>query len=134
MAYAAIRLHLAWGALEWRLLVPLILGACLVYGGFFLALTTASFWLHGPNGITPPFSTLARFGRYPTTIFAPGLRLVLSTAVPFAFLALYPSTVLLGRDEYRLLGLATPLVGAAIFAAAVLVWRRGLARYESAGS
>lgn len=134
MAYAAGQLRLAWGPVEWLLLVPLVLGGFLVYGGFFLALTSASFWLGGPNGITPPFSTLARFGRYPTTIFGPGLRLLLSTAAPFAFIAFYPSTLLLGRDEYRVLGLATPVVGLAVFGVAVAVWRRGLRRYESAGS
>lgn len=134
MGYAALRLDLAWGPLEWALLLPLVAGAYLVYSGFFLALTSATFWLQDPNGVTPPFMTLSRFGQYPTSIYGPGLQMILSTAVPFAFIAFYPSTLLLGRDEYWILGLVTPLVGIGIFTLAVFVWRRGLSRYESAGS
>ena len=74
---------------------------------------------------------LSRFGRFPVTIYGPGLRAFLSTAVPFAF---YPSALLLGREEYLLVGLATPAVGLAVFAVAVFIWRRGVGRYQSAGS
>jgi ABC-2 type transport system permease protein len=134
MGYAAFQLDRAWGWTEWALLLPLIAGAFLVYSGFFLALASVSFWSLDRSGITPPFMTLSRFGQYPTTIYGPTLQTILSTAVPFAFIAFYPSTLLLGRAEYRLLGLLTPVIGAGIFAFAVLVWRKALARYESAGS
>jgi ABC-2 type transport system permease protein len=134
MVYAAFHLDLAWGITEWALLLPLIAGAFLVYSGFFLALASVSFWSLDRSGITPPFMTLSRFGQYPTTIYGPTLQTILSTAVPFAFIAFYPSTLLLGRAEFRLFGLLTPLVGAGVFAFAVLVWRKALARYESAGS
>lgn len=134
MLYAALRLHLAWGPLEWLLLLPLLAGAFLVYCGFFLALTSLSYWFEDRVGLTPPFMTLSRFGQYPLTIYGPGLRMLLSTAVPFGFLAFYPSTLLLGRAEYRGLALVTPAVGVLVFAGALAVWRAGLARYESAGS
>jgi ABC-2 type transport system permease protein len=134
MVYAALRLDLAWGLLEWALLVPLVLGGFLVYSGFFLAITSINFWFEVRGGIAGPFMNLSRFGRYPVTIYGPGLRALLSTAVPFAFIAFYPSALLLGRREYLLVGLATPVVGLALFAVAVFIWRRGIAHYESAGS
>lgn len=134
MGYASLQLRLGWGITEWALLLPLVAGAWLVYSGFFLALASVSFWSLDRSGITPPFMTLSRFGQYPTSIYGPTLRALLSTVVPFAFIAFYPSALLLGRAEFRLLGLLTPLVGSAIFGVAVWVWRRGLARYESAGS
>jgi ABC-2 type transport system permease protein len=134
MVYAAVRLGLSWGALEWLLLLPLLTGAFLVYSGFFLALMSLSFWFEDRIGLTPPFMTLSRFGQYPVSIYGPTLRLILSSAVPFAFIAFYPSTLLLGREEYRSLALLTPVVGAATFGIAVLVWRAGLSRYESTGS
>lgn len=134
MAYAAAQLDLAWGWAEWALLVPLVAGAYLVYSGFFLALMSLSFWFPSRTGITSPFMALSRFSEYPLTIYGPGLRWLLSTVVPFAFIAFYPSTVLLGRDAYWALGLMTPVVGLAVFGAGLLVWRQGLRHYESAGS
>ncbi len=134
MAYAAMQLDLAWRVVEWALLIPLALGAYLVYSGFFLALMSLSFWFPSRAGIAPPFMTLSRFSQYPLTIYGPGLRALLSTAVPFAFIAFYPSTVLLERGAYQAVGLLTPLVGLAVFGAAILIWRQGLKRYESAGS
>ena len=134
MVYAAVQLDLSWGILEWALLLPLAAGAFLVYSGFFLALMSLSFWFEDRIGITPPFMTLSRFGQYPVTIYGPGLQTLLSTAVPFAFIAFYPSTLLLGREEYRLWALLTPVVGMFVFLIAVTIWRTGIARYESAGS
>ena len=134
MVYAAVQLDLSWGPLEWALVLPLVAGAFLVYSGFFLTLMSLSFWFEDRIGLTPPFMTLSRFGQYPVTIFGPGLRMLLTTAVPFAFIAFYPSTLLLQRGEYRTLALLTPVAGVVTFALAIVVWRAGLTRYESAGS
>lgn len=76
------------------------------------------------------FMVLSRFSQYPITIYGPSLHMLLSTAVPFAFIAFYPSTVLLGRDAYWTLGLSTPLVGLVVFSLGAFIWRQGLRRYE----
>lgn len=134
MGYAATRLNLPWTWGEWLLLVPLVAGGYLVYSGFFLTLMSLSFWFPDRTGLTPPFQVLSRFSQYPVSIYGPNLRLLLSTAVPFAFIAFYPSTLFLDRQGYEALALLTPLVGALAFSLGVFVFRRGLQRYESAGS
>lgn len=53
--------------------------------------------------------------------------------LPYAFMAFYPAAGIL-RGEYRLFAWLTLPVGVVVFGLGLLVWQRGLARYEGAGS
>jgi ABC-2 type transport system permease protein len=79
------------------------------------------------------YSAIWQFGRYPVTIYQQPLRFVLTYMLPFAFIATFPSSALIGRADPLL-----PLVGIMISALAIilvqLVWRAGLRHYTSATS
>jgi ABC-2 type transport system permease protein len=72
--------------------------------------------------------------RYPITIYAVGVRLVIGLVIPFAFASYFPVALLLGDRPYAWVGLLTPVVAGWCVAAALLLFRRGLRRYESAGN
>jgi ABC-2 type transport system permease protein len=78
-----------------------------------------------------------QFGNYPLKIFDLGARLFLTVALPVAFVAYVPASVLLARtDELGvapLVAYLAPLVGVLWFGAACLFWRRELRNYQSAG-
>jgi ABC-2 type transport system permease protein len=75
--------------------------------------------------------------QYPVSIYGWAVQLLLTFAIPVAFINYYPAGLLLDRPEYaqvQPLVYAAPLVGAALFALSLYVWRRGLRLYNGAGS
>jgi ABC-2 type transport system permease protein len=79
---------------------------------------------------------LADLAKYPLEIYPRVMRIVLASALPFAFVSYYPAVYLLGRSGPH--GYVIPLacVGVALAAVgvAVGVFQRGVRRYESTGS
>jgi len=132
--YAARRLQLVLDAPHVLLMVLLIVGAIFVYAGLFLTLSCASFWFEDRVGLLPPFYNMIDFGKYPTSIYSRAVRAVLTWVIPYAFVAFYPSAMILRGGEFQLYGLLTPLVGAAFTALGYVLWRRGLRRYQSTGT
>ncbi len=85
-------------------------------------------------GIAPPVYNVIRFSRYPLTIYSLPVRILLTFVLPFAWVAYYPATWFVGGSDLKLVAALTPLVGLAVFAGAVLIWRRGVRNYTSTGS
>lgn len=130
-----VRCHVSWN-LTMLLAVPLLLVSSLtVKVAISIATNAASFWIPGPN---PLFAMAIHQGgeltRYPLTLFPVALRAVLCLVVPFAFAGFFPVEYLTGGTRQPWILGATPAVAAACVGAAVLVFRRGLLRYESTGS
>ena len=81
------------------------------------------------------FST---FANYPLTIFGGILQFLFTFALPLAFVAYVPATVLLDRTAELqvnpVLAYVAPAVGVLWIAIAVRVFNRELRSYQSAGS
>ncbi|GII80094.1 multidrug ABC transporter permease [Sphaerisporangium rufum] len=94
---------------------------------------SAAFWVRSPFVFAITVLRVGELGRYPIGIYGLGIRLLLTTALPFAFTAFYPAAWLLGRGGQAWLGLGTPLVAALAWLAALKIFNLGLRRYESSG-
>ena len=134
MAYAGVKLDLAWSAGDILALLVLAPSAAVVYVGVFLGLTCVSFWSEDRLGLAPPVYNVIRFSRYPLTIYSRWVQLFLMFVLPFAWVAFYPATWFVGAAEFRRLSWLTPLVGLLVFGIAYGIWQRGLRRYGSTGS
>ncbi len=110
-----------------------ILGAWLLYGGLYIAIASLSFWTQDRVGLFPIAYNLINFGRYPLTVYPLFIRFLLTFVLPYGFLAFYPAAGVL-RPAYQTVGLLTLPVGGVWFMFSLVLWRRGLARYEGAGS
>ncbi|MFY1637403.1 ABC transporter permease [Solwaraspora sp. WMMB335] len=106
-----------------------------------LASNATSFWLgSGESIFAYAVHQIGDLARYPVSVYAVGVRLVLIVGVPFAFVSFFPASAVLGGDAGRggvgpsWLGWLTPLVAAYCVTVAVLVFRAGLRRYDSAGN
>lgn len=133
IAIASARLGFSWSALDVLATVAGVVGAWLVYGGLWIAVASTTFWTQERGiGLFPVFYNTINFSRYPLTIYPVAVRFVLTFVLPYAFIAFYPAAGLL-REEYALIGWFTLPVGVLVFTIGLLVWRRGLARYEGAG-
>lgn len=133
MAAASARLNLTWTPLDVLAAAGGMVGAWLVYGGVYVASASLNFWTQDRAGLFPIAYSTISFGRYPLTVYPPLVRFLLTFVLPYGFLAFYPAAGLL-REPFRLAGLLTPLVGLLAFGLGFLVWRRGVERYEGAGS
>lgn len=134
MYFASRQMELRWTVGRVFLLAALAGCGTLIYAGVFTTLASLSFWWPDRMGLLPPVYNMIAFGKYPVTIYNPMLQFILKWIVPFAFVAFYPSTEFLGRQEYRLYVALTPLVAVATAAVGWGVWRLGVKRYESTGS
>lgn len=134
MAVASARLGLDWSLASTLAAVASAIGAWLVFGGVYVAVASLSFWTQDRGlGFFPLAYMAINFGRYPITIYPAGVRFLLTFVVPYGFVAFYPAAGLL-REEFRIAGWLTLPVGLVTFLIGLLAWRRGLARYEGAGS
>lgn len=110
----------------------LVLGMVTIYC-FWLAITTAVFWVVRLDELTNLFEGVYRSGQYPVGIYPTWLRFGLTFLVPIAFAVTIPAQAITGRLAGRTLGLAV-LVTVVAFAGSRWFFRRGVRRYSGASS
>jgi ABC-2 type transport system permease protein len=131
--YCVAVLHLSWYKLTFTVLVGfpsslvLLFSLFMAYNALILRVVDAG------TGATLIYD-LSDMSRYPLEIYPASVRLVLSWVVPFAYIAIFPVSTLLGRQPYAAVGWLTPVVAGVAFLLANLCWALGLRRYESTGS
>lgn len=121
------------GALHLALLVVLLLSSFGVVVAVFMAFAASGFWFEDRVGMVPPVYNLMEFGRWPTGIYHPLLKLLITCMIPFSFVAFLPAGYLL-RGDQPWPALLTPLVAAISLLLAGWLWRSGVTRYHSSGS
>lgn len=106
-----------------------LLGA-IVMLSFFVLVGSLVFYLgHAETVAGQLMNALIHFATYPTTIFDTGVKMLLFTLLPAGFITTMPVELV---REFHWVGFLQLLGGAAAFAGlAVVVFRRGLRRYES---
>ena len=134
LAWSGAAIGISWGLSQVLLLFLMAASAVLVLAGIFTALASVSFWVEDRVGVLPPFYNLTTFGRYPITIYHAALRFLLTFILPYGFIAFYPSTGLLDRDEFRAYFWATPAAGVITFLIGYAIFQAGIRRYRSTGS
>lgn len=134
MGYAWSQLDVAVSWYDPFVLLLLILGSILIYGGIYVSLAALSFFSDAPTGILPLMWNIQNYGRYPVGIYNKAVRLLLTWVLPFAFVGFYPSAYFLDPAHYGSIALATPLVGAVFFSIGLFIWNSGVRRYQGAGS
>jgi ABC-2 type transport system permease protein len=121
-------------------IATVVAGGALIDLGISLAVATLSFWFVRVDTLRWAVMSLEQdFTRYPISIYARGVRLVLAFVLPFAFMNYFPATFLLQKQESGLglnpeVGVLTPAIGLAWSAISYLFWRRGLRHYQGTGS
>lgn len=132
LAYGLLSFSLS-GTFTWDGLLRFFLAivcSATVFASFLIIVQSLAFWL----GSTSYFSGIAlnailTFAIYPISLFDTGARLILFTLIPAALMGAVPASFVRG---FGWESLGTLLVGAAAFLTmAVVLFYRGLHRYES---
>jgi ABC-2 type transport system permease protein len=122
-----------WSPGHLLLLTAMLLSSFLVVVAVFQAFAATGFWFEDRVGMVPPVYNLMELGRWPPSIYPAWLKWLLTCVIPFGFVATYPAGVFTGATGWWP-GLATPAVALAALLASNWLWRKGLSRYNSAGS
>lgn len=127
-AYAGRRLDLSLSPVQLLLAPLLVVGGALIFAAIKLLLASAAFWTTDSLPAMDATYQTSSFAAYPLDIYHPSLRSLLIWVLPFAFTSYAPARYLLFGETSLLRWM--PVVIAALVAVALLVWRRGLQRYE----
>ncbi len=142
MAIAAARLPgFDWSPLNLGLLALMLASAFGVVVAVFMAFASTGFWFEDRVGMVPPVYNLMEFGRWPVDIYHRLVRLLITCAIPFGFVAFFPASLFVGGPAgeaaspwWHHPGVWTPVVAAVALAVAMSLWRMGIRRYNSAGN
>lgn len=116
------------------LLLPVwFAGSLATLGGIVTAVASLGFHLHHRGTAVGLVLQLTTLTRYPLDLFGRPLQALLTFVLPFGFAGFYGAAFFLPRQEFVLVGLFVPVVGALSLAIGVAAFRFGLRRYTSAG-
>lgn len=136
---ASLNSAVDWSPLAVLFLLGAVVGGALVEGAVQVALGSLSFrFLQTMSVRTTVNEVFNVYGNYPFSIFPSALRYLLTFALPVAFVAFLPATVILDRTDSLhvspVLASVTPLVGVTLFLIALRIWNVQSRHYQSSGN
>ena len=92
------------------------------------------FWIQNSGYVMVIMFRFKDFAKYPASIFNTFFRIIFTFVIPIAFIAYYPSLVVLRPDSIPLLSWLSPLIGLLFFYLSYKFWMLGAKRYDGTGS
>lgn len=137
--YGCTQVHFVWSFMNIVILLLVLVGATLIRGALFLATGSLAFWTKSRNSfIFMNFTLFDQTTKYPMSIYPRLVQIIFTFIIPLGFIAFYPAGDFLNKSSSFSfssgIAWATPLIGIFTFWLTTRVFRRGLKRYESAGS
>ncbi|MBO4628784.1 MAG: ABC-2 family transporter protein [Treponema sp.] len=92
------------------------------------------FWIQNSGYVMVIMFRFKDFAKYPASIFNTVFRVIFTFVIPIAFIAYYPSLVVLRPDNVPLLSWLSPLIGLVFFFLSYKFWMLGARKYDGTGS
>lgn len=132
--YSSTELSISFSFLDVLWMIISVLSSSVILLAVFVIVSSLSFHFEDRLGISAPIFNLINFGRYPITIYNKILQFLLCWVIPFAFIAFFPATYFLKKEEFYFYCALTPLVAIVFSFIARFFWRLGVSRYTSVGN
>ena len=132
--FSWIKLGLGFTPLMLVKLVIFLLTASLVMIALQTAAAATCFWIHNSFFVLDLAFRFKDYAKYPITIFSRVFRFVFTFIMPIAFIAYYPSLVILRPDAVPLLSWLSPVIGCIFFFLSYRFWMWGALKYSGTGS
>lgn len=124
----------SWSFLRAMTVVFMVTGGVAVFAAIFLIFASICFFTLEGLEFMNVFTDGAReYGKYPIGIYGKNLLTICTWIVPFALFQYYPLLYLTGK-AHEVWYCFLPAAACLFLVPAVLLWRFGLRRYQSAGS
>ena len=113
--------------------IILLLCGALLFSIMNILFVIPVFWMHTDKGLKEIFSSLQRFGNQPHRIYKGWIKYILTSILPFAFIASYPASVLFEGPTWQIMLYSFLILSCAVLFL-VWFWKQGLKAYSSASS
>jgi len=134
IAYSWSKIGLGFSALMLLKLIVFLLTASLIMIAMQNAAAATCFWIQNSFYVLDLAFGMKDYAKYPITIFSTVFKFIFTFVIPIAFIAYYPSLVILRPDEIPLLSWLSPLVGIVFFYLSYRFWMYGAMKYSGTGS
>ena len=112
-----------------------VLAGTVIYTSIKLLFASFAFWIKISGPVLYTAYQLADFAKYPSEIYAKGMRFIITWVIPFAFVAYLPASYFLKPEVGAFATVGTEcLIAAVFFIIAYGVFTLGTRVYESAGN
>ena len=92
------------------------------------------FWIRNSGYVMVIMFRFKDFAKYPASIFNTVFKFIFTFIIPIAFVAYYPSLIVLTPDSIPLLTWLAPLLGLVYFYLSYKFWMLGVRKYDFTGS
>lgn len=141
LAFGIATLVYSWSKLALPV-SPLIIFKLIIYlitaSLFMMAMQNAAaatcFWIENSFYILDLANRLKDYAKYPVSIFNPVFKFIFTFILPIAFIAYYPSLVILRPDSIPVLSYLAPVIGVAFFYLSYKFWMLGALKSNGTGS
>lgn len=117
------------------LFVVSVIAGALIYTAIKLLFASFAFWIKISGPVLYTAYELADFAKYPTEIYAKGVKFIITWVIPFGFVAYLPASYFLKPEVSPLATVGMEcLIAIVFFAIAYTVFIIGTRVYESAGN
>ena len=134
LIYAWCNIGLGFSALMLLKLLVFLITASLIMIALQNTAAATCFWIQNSFYVLDLANRFRDYAKYPITIFSPVFRFFFTFVFPIAFIAYYPSLVLLRPDDVPVLSWISPLFGIAFFWLSYKIWMHGASQYSGTGS
>lgn len=134
LCYAWSKLGIGFSVLMLIKMVIYLISASLFMMAMQNAAAATCFWMNNSFYVLDLAHRLKDYAKYPMTIFNPVFRFIFTFIFPIAFIAYYPSLVILRPGEVPILSWISPVLGAFFFYLSYKLWMLGAAQYNGTGS
>jgi ABC-2 type transport system permease protein len=132
--YSYQRMGIPFTLYNLLILLGVIMGGILIQGALLLIPAALTFWTTKSSEIQNlMFYQMRSFIAYPLSIYPKFIQYLLTYVIPLAFVNYYPAQYFFESKGAGHTIYLTPLIGIAIFAAAVILWMYGVRHYKSSG-
>ncbi len=134
LVYSWIKLSLPFTALMLLKTIIFLFTASLIMISLQTAAAATCFWIQNSFYVLDLAYKFREYAKYPITIFSPVFRFIFTFIMPIAFIAYYPSLVILRPDEIPILSWLSPGIGILFFYISYKIWMFGAMKYNGTGS
>ena len=134
LIYAWVKLGLGFSVLMLLKMIVFLLTASLIMIALQNAAAATCFWIQNSFYMLDLVMRFKDYAKYPITIFSPVFRFIFTFVMPVAFIAYYPSLVILRPDAVPVLSWISPVIGLVFFWLSYRFWMFGALKYSGTGS
>lgn len=134
LVYSWIKLGLPFTVLMLLKIIIFLFTASLIMISLQNAAAATCFWINNSFYILDLAYKFRDYAKYPITIFSPVFKFIFTFIMPIAFIAYYPSLVILRPNEIPLLSWLSPAIGVLFFYVSYKIWMLGAMKYNGTGS